>query len=127
MSIIDERKPRIILHVDMNYFFAQCEEREHPEIQGKPVVIYVYSGCGGDSGAVSTSNYEARKLVIKAGISISQAKRLAPDAEFLPVNMELYSGTSDDVMEILKEYSDKIEQEGIDEAYCDLTGKVADL
>lgn len=123
----DARKPRIILHIDMDYFFAQCEERDHPEIKGKPVVICVYSGRGGDSGAVSTSNYEARKLGVKAGISISHAKKLAPDAVFLPVNMELYHNKSGQVMEILKDYSDKIEQESVDEAYCDLTEKVTDF
>ncbi len=123
----DARKPRIILHIDMDYFFAQCEERDHPEIKGKPVVICVYSGRGGDSGAVSTSNYEARKFGIRAGIPISRAKKLAPDAIFLPVNMELYRSISDDVMEILKGYSDKIEPESIDEAFCDLTGKVSDF
>jgi DNA polymerase IV (DinB-like DNA polymerase) len=127
MSNINERKNRIILHIDMDYFFAQCEEREHPEIKGKPVVICVYSGRGGDRGAVSTSNYEARKYGVKAGISISHAKKLVPDAVFLPVNMELYHNRSDEVMEILKRYSDKIEQESIDEAYCDLTEKVTDL
>lgn len=123
----NEMKSRIILHVDMDYFFAQCEEREHPEIKGKPVVICVYSGRGGDSGAVSTSNYEARKLGVKAGIPIRLAKKLAPQAIFLPVNMELYRTISDDVMEILKEYSEKIEQESIDEAFCDLTEKINDF
>jgi DNA polymerase IV (DinB-like DNA polymerase) len=120
-------KERIILHVDMDYFFAQCEEREQPEIKGKPVVICVYSGRGGDSGAVSTSNYEARKRGVKAGIPISRAKKLAPDAVFLPVNMELYRSISDQVMEILRGYSDKMEQESIDEAFCDITGKVSDF
>src|SRR3990170_4624213 len=122
-----ENHPRIILHIDMDYFFAQCEERERPEIKGRPVVICVYSGRGGDSGAVSTSNYEARKYGVKAGIPISRAKKLAPDAVFLPVNMELYRSISDDVMEILKEYSEKIEKESIDEAFCDLTEKVKDF
>ena len=115
---------RIILHVDMDYFFAQCEEREHPELKGRPVVICVYSGRGGDSGAVSTSNYEARKFGIKAGMPISRAKKLNPDAVFLPVNMELYRSISDEVMEILRGFSDKVEQESIDEAFCDITAKV---
>ncbi|MCX9082259.1 MAG: DNA polymerase IV [Candidatus Methanoperedens sp.] len=127
MSNSNERKNRIILHMDMDYFFAQCEEREHPEIKGKPVVICVYSGRGGDSGAVSTSNYEARKLGVKAGISINQAKKLAQDAVFLPVNRELYHNRSEEVMGILKGYCDKIEQESVDEAYCDLTEKVTDF
>jgi DNA polymerase IV (DinB-like DNA polymerase) len=144
--------PRIILHVDMDYFFAQCEELERPEIKGKPVVICVYSGRGGDSGAVSTSNYEARKFGIKAGIPISRAKKLKPDAIFLPVNMELYRSISDEIMEILRGHCVKLEkrhlalccvrvceayssfdkpflkvfeQESVDEAFCDITGKVS--
>ncbi len=118
---------KIILHVDMDYFFAQCEEREHPELKGRPVVICVYSGRGGDSGAVSTSNYEARKFGIKAGIPITRARKLCPDAVFLPVNMELYRSVSEEIMEILRGFSDKIEQESVDEAFCDITGKVSDF
>lgn len=116
---------RIILHIDMDYFFAQCEEREHPLLKGKPVVICVYSGRGRDSGAVSTSNYEARKLGIKAGIPIFRAKKLAPDAVFLPVNMELYRSISDEVMDILKAHCSVLEQESVDEAFCEVTGKVS--
>ncbi|GFO97148.1 DNA-damage-inducible protein P [groundwater metagenome] len=118
---------RIILHVDMDYFFAQCEERERTELKGKPVVICVYSGRGGDSGAVSASNYEARKFGIRAGIPISRAKKMNPDAVFLPVNMELYRSISDEMMEILRGFSDMVEQESIDEAFCDITGKAADF
>ncbi|VVB87673.1 DNA polymerase IV [uncultured archaeon] len=129
MPLIANKKDlsRIILHADMDYFFAQCEEREQPEIKGKPVVICVYSGRSKDSGAVSTSNYEARKFGIKAGMPIVRAKKLAPEAVFLPVNMELYHGISDEVMEILREYSGTLEQESVDEAFCDLTGKVTDF
>lgn len=109
----------------MDYFFAQCEEREHPEIKGKPVVICVYSGRG--SGAVSTSNYEARKLGIKAGIPISRAKKMNPEAVFLPVNMELYRSISSEIMEILRGFSETLEQESVDEAFLDITGKVPDF
>ncbi len=122
-----DNPPRIILHVDMDYFFAQCEERERPGIKGKPVVICVYSGRSKDSGAVSTSNYEARKFGIKAGIPIVRAKKLAPDALFLPVNMELYRSISDEVMDVLKGYCNTLEQESVDEAFCDITGKVSDF
>ncbi len=118
---------RIILHIDMDYFFAQCEEREHPELKGKPVVVCVYSGRSADSGAVSTSNYEARKLGVKAGIPIFRAKRLAPDAVFLPVNMKLYRSISDEVMEILKTHCSALEQESVDEAFCEVTGKIPDF
>ncbi len=75
---MSNNNPRIILHVDMDYFFAQYEERERPKIKGKPVVVCVYSGRTEESGAVSTSNYEARRLGVKAGIPISRAKKLAP-------------------------------------------------
>ena len=118
---------RIILHVDMDYFFAQCEERERPELKGKPVVVCVYSGRTEESGAVSTSNYEARKFGIKAGMPIFRAKKLKPDAVFLPVNMELYRGISEEVMEILKGYCVTLEKESVDEAFCDITGKVSDF
>src|SRR4030067_634377 len=127
LSLIIMPDNKIILHVDMDYFFAQCEEREHPELKGKPVVICVYSGRGGDSGAVSTSNYEARKFGIKAGIPISRAKKLNPDAIFLPVNMGLYRSKSNEIMDMLRGFSDIVEQESIDEAFCDITDKVADF
>lgn len=127
MSLPENPHRRIILHVDMDYFFAQCEERERPQIKGKPVVICVYSARSGDSGAVSTSNYEARKLGIKAGIPISRAKKIAPDAVFLPVNMELYRSISDEVMEMIKSHCGIFEQESVDEAFCDITGKAHDF
>lgn len=127
LSLMSNNKPRIILHVDMDYFFAQCEEKMHPELKGKPVVICVYSGRTEESGAVSTSNYEARKLGVGAGIPISRAKKLAPDAVFLPVNMELYRSISDEVMEMLRSYCDVLEKESVDEAYCDITGKISDF
>jgi len=113
--------------MDMDYFFAQCEEKEHPEIKGKPVVICVYSGRSKDSGAVSTSNYEARKFGIKAGIPIIQAKKLNPDAIFMPVNMELYRSVSFEVMGILRSYCAAFEQKSIDEAFCEITGKINDF
>jgi DNA polymerase IV (DinB-like DNA polymerase) len=75
---------------------------------------------------VSTSNYEARKLGIKAGIPISRAKKLAKDAIFLPVNMELYRSISDEVMEIMRMHCRTFEQESVDEAFCDITGMVPD-
>ncbi|MCX9084551.1 MAG: DNA polymerase IV [Candidatus Methanoperedens sp.] len=121
------QSPRIIIHMDMDYFFAQCEEKKDPAIKGKPVVICVYSGRSKDSGAVSTSNYEARKFGIKAGIPISMAKKLNPDAIFLPVNMELYRKVSLEIMGILRGYCGDIEQKSIDEAFCDITGNVDDF
>lgn len=119
-------KARVIAHVDLDYFFAQCEERENPTYKDKPVVICVYSARGGDSGAVSTANYIARKFGVKSGMPIVLAKRLLKDedAVFLPVNHEFYRGISGEIMNILRGYTDKFEQESIDEAYLDVTERV---
>jgi DNA polymerase IV (DinB-like DNA polymerase) len=109
--------------VDLDYFFAQCEERRKPAIRGKPVVVCVYSGRTEDSGAVSTANYVARKYGVKSGIPISLAKQKLKgvDAVFLPVDKEFYREVSDRIMEILRSHADSFEQVGIDEAYLDVT------
>jgi len=114
---------RIVMLVDLDYFFAQCEERRNPSIKGKPVVVCVYSGRTEDSGAVSTANYVARKYGVKSGIPISLAKQKLKDidAVFLPVDKEFYREVSDEIMEILRSYADRFEQVGIDEAYLDVT------
>ena len=118
--------PRIILAVDLDYFFAQCEEVRRPELKDKPVVICVYSGRTHDSGAVSTSNYFARKLGVKSGMPIVLAKRILakhPDSVFLRVEKEYYDSVSERIMEILQDQATKMEQVSIDEAYLDVTEK----
>jgi DNA polymerase IV (DinB-like DNA polymerase) len=118
---------RIIAHADLDYFFAQCEEIANPPLRLKPVVVCVYSGRGGDSGAVSTANYIARGYGVKSGMPIAFAKRLLKDidAAFLPVNRELYDGISTRVMAILRGYADRFEQDSIDEASMDVSVRVA--
>jgi DNA polymerase IV (DinB-like DNA polymerase) len=112
---------RIILHADMDYFFAQIEERENPQFKGKPVVVGADPKGGKGRGVVSTANYEARKYGIKSGMPISKAYQLCPNAIFLPVNIELYQKVSDEIMEIIKKYSPKYEIISLDEAYLDLS------
>ncbi len=114
------------MHMDLDYFFAQCEERENPSLKNKPVVVCVYSARGGDSGAVSTANYIARKYGVKAGIPIALAKRRLKerDAVFLPVNRELYETVSESIMGLLRGYADRFEQVSIDEAFLDVTQRV---
>jgi DNA polymerase IV (DinB-like DNA polymerase) len=114
---------RIVMLVDLDYFFAQCEERRNPSIKGKPVVVCVYSGRTEDSGAVSTANYVARRYGVKSGIPILLAKKKLKnvDAVFLPIDKEFYREVSDEIMEILRGYADRFEQVGIDEAYLDVT------
>jgi len=116
---------RVVLHVDFDYFYAQCEENSNPAIRGKPVVVCVYSGRTEDSGVVSTCNYEARNYGVKAGIPIARAKKLleTKNAVFLPMNRAHYEEISDRIMEILEPLGDKFERVGIDEAYLELTSK----
>ncbi|BBL46607.1 MULTISPECIES: DNA polymerase IV [Metallosphaera] len=117
----------IVLFVDFDYFFAQVEEILNPSLKGKPVVVCVYSGRTKDSGAVATSNYEARKLGIKAGMPIIKAKEIGKDAIFLPMRKEVYQQVSRRVMNIISGYGDKLEIASIDEAYLDITRRVKDF
>ncbi len=119
-------KKRIIFHVDMDQFFAAVEERAHPEYKGKPVIVGADPKQGKGRGVVSTCNYEARKFGVRSGMPISRAWRLCPDCIYLPVNYELYTEASKDIMNILRKYSDKFEGWGIDEAFLDVTSKVKD-
>ena len=115
---------RIIMHVDLDAFFASVEEREHPEYKGKPVVVGADPKDGKGRGVVSTCNYEARKFGVHSAMPISRAWDLCKDAIFLPVNYELYEEVSAKIMRILKSYAFKFEQTGIDEAFLDVTNKI---
>ena len=117
---------KVIMLVDLDYFFAQCEERRNPSLKDKPVVVCVYSGRTEDSGAVSTANYIARKYGVKSGVPISLAKKKLKnkDAVFLPVDHEFYEEVSEKIMTILRNHSDRFQQVGIDEAYLDVSQKV---
>ncbi len=112
----------IILHLDLDCFYAQCEMNRKPELRGRPVVVCMYSGRTEDSGAVATCSYEARKLGIRSGMMIAQAKRLANViTSFLPADMDFYREISGRVMEIIEQYADSFEQVSIDEAYLDVS------
>jgi DNA polymerase IV (DinB-like DNA polymerase) len=119
-------RTRVILHFDMDHFFTAVEEREHPELKGRPVIVGADPKAGTGRGVVSTSNYEARKFGIKSGMPISRAWKLSPEAVYLPVNYELYAKVSNEIMDMLRKYADKFEQWGIDEAFLDVTSSVAD-
>jgi DNA polymerase IV (DinB-like DNA polymerase) len=113
------------MHVDLDYFYAQCEENKNPDARGKPLVVCVYSGRTEDSGVVSTSNYLARKYGVKAGIPIARAKKIleSSGAIFFPMNRPLYEQVSEAVMEILREHADAFENAGIDEAYLEVSSR----
>lgn len=110
----------IVLHVDMDAFFATIEERDNPQFQGKPIVVGADPKAGFGRGVVSTANYEARKYGIKSAMPISWAYRANPKAIFLPVDMKRYKRVSESVMKILRKYAGKMEQVSVDEAYVQL-------
>ncbi|MGI0047345.1 MAG: DNA polymerase IV [Nitrosotalea sp.] len=115
---------RIIFHIDFDYFYAQCEELRNPELKTKPVAVCVFSDRGGDSGAIATSNYLARKYGVKSGMPIKFAKKRlegVPEAVFLPTDFDYYSEVSEAAMNLIRKYSDIFEYIGRDEAYLDVT------
>jgi DNA polymerase IV (archaeal DinB-like DNA polymerase) len=113
--------PRIILHLDMDSFFASVEIREHPEYRGKPLVVGADPKGGSGRGVVSTASYEARKFGIQSGMPISRAYALCPDAVYVRPHFPLYIAASRAVMEILAGYSDHFHQVSIDEAFLEIT------
>mgnify|MGYP001156748221 CR=1 FL=1 len=116
---------RIVFHVDFDYFYAQCEEIRNSKIKGKCVAVCIFSDRGGDSGAIATANYNARKFGVKSGIPIMLAKNKLKeqDAIFLPADFDYYSDMSSKGMEIIEKYADVFEYVGRDEAYLDVTIK----
>jgi DNA polymerase-4 len=110
---------RAIVHVDMDAFYASVEQRDRPELRGRPVIV------GADPrgrGVVSAASYEARPFGVRSAMAIGRAARLCPHAAFLPVDMEKYQRVSRQIMGLLAEYSPVVEQLSVDEAFVDLTG-----
>ncbi len=111
---------RRILHIDMDAFFAAVEQKRHPELVDRPVLI----GGSGDPtkrGVVSTASYEARKFGIHSAMPLRTAYKLCPNAVFLPVDYEEYSRVSKRIKKILREFTSIIEDLGIDEAFLDIS------
>jgi DNA polymerase IV len=113
---------KVILHIDMDAFFAAVEQRDDPSLRGKPVVVGADPKGGRGRGVVSTCSYEARVFGIHSAMPISQAYRLCPKAVFLPPDFRKYKKASGQMFEILARYTPEIEPISIDEAFCDITG-----
>ncbi|UOF92476.1 DNA polymerase IV [Fodinisporobacter ferrooxydans] len=110
---------RTILHLDMDAFFASIEQRDHPELRGKPVIV---GGSIKERGVVATCSYEARRFGVHSAMPTVQAKRLCPNGIFLPVDRKKYVAVSKQLFRILERYSPVIEPLSIDEAFLDVTG-----
>ncbi|GAB6057920.1 DNA polymerase IV [Desulfonatronum parangueonense] len=110
--------PTLILHVDMDAFFASVEQLDRPELRGKPVIV-----GGSERGVVSACSYEARRYGIHSAMPMFKAKRLCPHGVFVPGRMRRYSEASRSVMAVLERFSPLVEQASVDEAYLDVTGQ----
>ncbi len=113
---------KYIIHVDMDAFFAAIEQRDKPELLGKPVIIGADPRKGKGRGVVSTCSYEARKFGIHSGQPISTAYKMCPKGIFLSVDSQKYSQVSDEIYEIFCEFTPKLERIIVDEAFLDITG-----
>jgi len=107
----------VILHVDMDAFYASVAELDHPEYKGKALVV-----GAGTRGVVLSANYEARKFGIRAAMPVGRAKRMAPHAIFIAPEHHRYSEISERVMAIFHSYTPLVEPISLDEAFLDVTG-----
>jgi len=111
---------RVILHADMDAFYASVEQRDDPELRGKPVII----GAKSPRGVVSAASYEARKFGVHSAMPGFRAHQLCPQGVFLAGDMEKYVAVSRQVGRIFLEFTDTIEPLSLDEAFLDITGSI---
>lgn len=108
----------MIMHIDMDAFFASVEQLDTPELRGKPVIV----GSPTRRGVVTTASYEARRFGIHSAMPMFQARKLCPEAIIVPGRMSRYKEISSQVMDVLEVVSPLVEQVSIDEAYVDISG-----
>jgi DNA polymerase IV len=113
---------RSILHVDMDAFYASVEEREKPEIAGRPLIV---GGTPQGRGVVAAANYAVRKFGVHSAMPTATALRLCPHAVVLPPRMEYYAAVSRQIRDIFEQFTPHVEPLSLDEAFLDVTGSEA--
>jgi len=108
--------PQAILHIDGDAFFTSCEEVLHPELKGKPIIT------GAERGIVACASYAAKKIGIKRGVNLRDAKIICPGLVVLPSDYETYSLFSRRMFMIMRRFTPQVEEYSIDEAFADITG-----
>jgi Nucleotidyltransferase/DNA polymerase involved in DNA repair len=108
--------PRAIAHIDGDAFFTSCEEAIHPELKGKALIT------GGERGIVACASYLAKKMGIKRGVPLHEARKICPSLIILPSDYETYSLFSRRMFDIMRRFTPDVEEYSIDEAFADITG-----
>jgi DNA polymerase IV len=112
---------RFILHVDMDAFYASVEQRDRPELRGRPVIV----GGGGGRGVVAAASYEVRKFGVHSAMPVREALRRCPDAICVPPRISHYAGESRKIFAVFNEFTPLVQGLSLDEAFLDVTGSIA--
>ena len=115
---VQNNRQRKIIHIDMDAFFAAVEQRDRPELQGRPVIV---GGSPHSRGVVATCSYQARKFGIHSAMSCARAYQLCPQAVFVRPRMQVYRQVSAVIHQVFQQYTELVEPLSLDEAYLDVS------